>query len=60
MTAPIDARCKLQLAGASLRSRRSVAFITVISAPPEGSEIHLWQIEGRRLSWFPFDAQRCS
>jgi len=35
MTAPIDARCKRQLAGASLRSRRSADFITAISALPE-------------------------
>src|SRR5262249_54790687 len=32
---PIDARCKPQLAGASLRSRRSADFITAISARPE-------------------------
>jgi hypothetical protein len=26
-----------------------VAFITAISAPPEGREIHQWPVEGRRL-----------
>jgi hypothetical protein len=37
-----------------------VAFITAISAPPEGRESHQWPIEGRRLVLVSLRRQRSS